>query len=319
MKRRLVLTAAASAVALPRAFAQSRPIRIVVPFAPGGSGDIIPRTIAPFMSEFLKQTVVVENLSGGGGSIGASHVAKAAPDGLTIGVATVSTHGIHPAVMKRPAYDSLRDFVPISNIARVPNVISVHPSVPAKDIKEVIQFIQNPKSNLDYGSPGVGSLGHMMGELFKQSTKGWMTHIPYRGGGPALADTVAGHVKALCDNLPNSLPHIKSGKLRALAVAWPTRTTQLPDVPTFAEVGLEVLNGPAWFGLVAPKGTPPQLVMQLQQAVAAAVAHPMARARIEELGSVPLGSTSEEFGNDLRNELAKWKEVARVAKISLDE
>lgn len=318
MRRRTAIATMASIAVLPRAFAQAKPIRIIVPFAPGGSADIIPRTIAPFMSEFLKQPVIVENLSGGGGSIGASYVAKAAPDGLTLGVATVSTHGIHPAVMKRAPYDPLRDFVPISNIARVPNVISVHPSVPAKDIKELIQLIQNPKSNLDYGSPGVGSLGHMMGELFKQSTKGWMTHIPYRGGGPALADTVAGHVKVLCDNLPNSLPHIKAGKLKAMAVAWPTRTAQLPDVPTFAEAGLEVLNGPAWFGLVAPKGTSPQLVQKLQQAVAAALAQPLARARIEELGSVPLGSTSEEFANDLRKELAKWKEVAQVAKISLE-
>jgi tripartite-type tricarboxylate transporter receptor subunit TctC len=319
MKRRqFVVTAAASCLAAPYVRAQDKPIRIVVPFAPGGSGDLIPRMIAPGMSEFLKQPVIVENRAGAGGSLGANYVAKSAPDGLTIGVATVSTHGIYPAVMTKAPYDPLKDFLPIANLARVPNVVSVHPSVPAKDMREFIALARNPKSYLDYGSPGVGSLGHMMGELFKQATQGYMLHIPYRGAGPALQDTLAGQIKVLFDNLPASLPHIKAGRLRALAVAWPTRLVQLPDVPTFAEAGLPTVNGPAWFGLVAPMGTSVAVIQKLQQAAAASIARPELRARIEDLGAVPLGNAPAAFAEEIRAEFSKWQRVAKLGKISLE-
>lgn len=317
-RRSFLAAAAASCVAAPAVWAQEKVVRIVVPFAPGGSGDIIPRTIAPAMAELLGQPVVVENRSGAGGSLGASYVAKSAPDGLTLGVATVSTHGIYPAIMRRAPYDPLKDFVPISNLARVPNVLSVHPSVPAQDIAEFIKLVKDPKSRLDYGSPGVGSLGHMMGELFKQATKGFMVHIPYRGAGPALQDALAGQVKALFDNLPASLPHIKAGKLRAMAVAWPSRLAHMPQTPTFAEAGLSLLNGPAWFGLVAPAGTPPATIERLQQAAAAALSRAQMRTRIEELGAVPLGGASEAFAQDMRAELRKWQDVATTARISLE-
>ena len=319
MQRRTFVTGAASVLALPDVRAENRAIRIVVPFAPGGSGDVIPRTLAPTISEILGQPVIVENVSGGGGRIGATHVARSAPDGLTFGVATVSTHGILPAVMKKLAYDPLRDFLPVSNLARVPNVISVHPSLAANSVSELIELIRDPKSGVNYGSPGVGSLGHMMGELFKQASKGNMTHIPYRGAGPALADAVAGHVKVLCDNLPASLPHIKAGKLRAMAVAWPQRHPQLPDIPTFAEVGLAVLNGPAWFGLVAPAGTSSQAVQRLQQAVARAMQQTAVRTRVEDLGATPIGNASQEFGNEMAMELSKWREVAKAANILLED
>jgi tripartite-type tricarboxylate transporter receptor subunit TctC len=319
MKRRqFVVTAAASCLAAPYVHGQEKPIRIIVPFAPGGSGDLIPRMVAPGMSEFLKQPVIVENRAGAGGSLGANYVAKSAADGLTIGVATVSTHGIYPAVMSKAPYDSLKDFLPITNLARVPNVVSVHPSVPAKDMREFIALVRNPRSYLDYGSPGVGSLGHMMGELFKQATQGYMLHIPYRGAGPALQDTLAGQIKVLFDNLPASLPHTKAGRLRALAVAWPTRLVQLPDVPTFAEVGLPTVNGPAWFGLVAPVGTSAAVIQRLQQAAAASIARPELRARIEDLGAVPLGNTPAAFAEEIRAEFSKWQRVAKLGKISLE-
>lgn len=319
MQRRSFLTGTAGLLAWPCVHAQNRAMRIVVPFAPGGSGDLIPRTIAPTLSEILEQAVIVENISGGGGRIGASHVARSTPDGLTFGVATVSTHGILPAVMKRPSYDPLRDFLPVSNLARVPNVISVHPSLPARNLAELIALVRSPTSRIPYGSPGVGSLGHMMGELFKQATQGSMTHIPYRGAGPALADAIAGHVMVLCDNLPASLPQIRTGKLRAMAVAWPQRLSQLPDIPTFAESGLAVLNGPAWFGLVAPAGTRPQAVERLQQAVARAMQQAAVRTRIEELGAMPIANTSQDFGAEMAAELHKWKELARAADIALDD
>lgn len=319
MKRRQLVTYAAASVACATVQAQTKPLRIVVPFAPGGSGDLIPRAIAPSISEQLGQPVVVENITGAGGVIGATHVARSAPDGLTLGVATVSTHGIQPAVMKRPPYDPAKDFVAVSNLARVPNIVSVHPSIAAQSMRDFIALVRNPKSGLDYASPGVGSLGHMMGELFKQSTKTFMVHIPYRGAGPALADVIAGHVKVLFDNLPASLPHVKAGRLRGMAVAWPTRHPQLPDVPTFAEVGLSVLNSPAWFGLVAPANTPAATVQRIQQAVSNAMKQPAVRSRVEELGAVALGNSSDEFAREMAAELQKWREVAKTAGVSLEE
>lgn len=318
MQRRQIIAATAACLAAPTLRAQEKALRIVVPFAPGGSGDLIPRMVAPVLSELLRQPVIVENRSGAGGSLGASHVAKSAPDGFTLGVATVSTHGIYPAVMKSPPYDPLKDFVPVSNLARVPNVVSVHPLVSAKDMREFVALARHPKSYLEYGSPGVGSLGHMMGELFKQATGAYMLHIPYRGAGPALADALAGQIKVLFDNLPASLPHVKAGRLRALAVAWPARLPHLPGVPTFAEAGLPGVNDPAWFGLVAPAGTPTGMVQRLQQGVAAALARPELRERIEGLGAVPLGNSSEVFAQELRAEFTKWQRVAKTGGISLE-
>ena len=321
MKRRqLIVTGITAYIASPLVRAQiaDKPLRIIVPFAPGGSGDLIPRLVAPAMAELLKRPVIVENRAGAGGSIGASYVAKSPPDGLTIGVATVSTHGIYPAVMKVAPYDPLKDFLPISNLARVPNVVSVHPSVPARDMAEFIALARNPRSYLDYGSPGIGSLGNMLGELFKQVAKGYMTHIPYRGAGPALQDALAGQIKVLFDNLPASLPHIKAGRLRALAVAWPSRLTPLPEIPTFAEVNLPALNDSSWFGLVAPVGTATDVIQRIQAATAGAVSRPDVKMRIQDLGAFALGSTAESFEATLRAEFTKWKKVAATGRISLE-
>ncbi len=320
MRRRQFVVASTASVAAAAAavHGQSRPIRMVVPFAPGGSGDVIPRTLAPFIGELLGQPVIVDNVAGAGGVIGAAQVARSAADGFTLGVATVSTHGIQPVVRKHPTYDPLKDFVAISNMARVPNIVSVNPTVPVRNLAEFVQFAKDPRSNLDYGSPGVGSLGHMMGELFKQSTKAFMVHVPYRGAGPALADTVAGHVKMLFDNLSASLSHVRAGRLRGLAVAWPSRVPQLPDIPTFAEAGVPALNDPAWFGLVAPAGTPTTVVTRIQRAIARAMAQPAVRARIEELGAVPVGGSSEEFAKEIAAELQKWRQVAKTAGVFLE-
>lgn len=303
---------------VPMVKAQDRVIRIIVPFAPGGSGDLIPRIVAQAMSESLGDTVIVENRAGAGGVVGSLYVSRAAPDGLTLGVATVSTHAIQPAVMAKPSYNPLSDFAPISNLASVPNIISINPAVPARDIEAFIKLAKQKDQDLTYGSPGIGSLGHMMGELFVQSTGARLRHVPYRGAGPALQDTIAGHVNALCDNLPASLPHVQGGRLRALAIAWPDRIGQLPDVPTFSEIGISALNDPAWFGLVGPAGLSPGMVQRLQASVAAAMQRPEIAAKIRELGAVPSSNTSGEFAAQIESELNKWRGVAKAANISLE-
>ncbi|MGS1109886.1 Bug family tripartite tricarboxylate transporter substrate binding protein [Achromobacter anxifer] len=320
MKRRCFLKVCAVSMAAAPVVARSqdRIIRIVVPFAPGGSGDLIPRIVAPAMSERLGMTVIVENRAGAGGVIGATYVARAPADGLTLGVATVSTHAIQPAVLAKPPYDPLKDFAPISNLARVPNVISINPGLPAQDMAEFIKLAKQRGGDITYGSPGVGSLGHMMGELFAQATGAAMRHIPYRGAGPALQDAIAGHVDVLCDNLPASLPHIQGKRLRALAVAWPGRVEQLPDVPTFAQVGVQALNDPAWFGLVAPAGTPAEFVQRVSEAAAVALKHPEVAGRIRQLGAVPQGGQPEAYVADIQSELDKWRRVASAGNISLE-
>lgn len=319
MHRRRFLTACAvTLAAAPLVRAEELVIRMIVAFAPGGSGDLIPRIVAPTMADRLKETIVVENKSGAGGSIGASYVAHAAPDGRTIGVATVSTHAIQPAVATNLPYDPMKDFIAISNLARVPNVMAVNPQVAAANVDELVKLSKKTSGGLAYASPGVGSLGHMMGELFAQSTGAALRHVPYRGGGPAVQDVIAGHVQILFDNLPSSVPHISGGRLRALAVAWPGRVSVVPDVPTFAEVHVPALNDPAWFGLVAPAGTPQAMVDRMQQAVAAAMKDPNVVRRIKELGAVPVGNTSAEYTAEIKAEYEKWRKVAKAANISLE-
>lgn len=320
MKRRSFIKACAvSMAAAPVVRAgQDRVIRIIVPFAPGGSADLIPRLVAQAMAESLGDTVIVENKAGAGGAVGTLYVSRSAPDGLTLGVATVSTHAIQPAVMARPGYHPLRDFSPISNLADVPNIISINPKVPAGDMAAFIALAKRADQDLMFGSPGVGSLGHMMGELFVQATGARLRHVPYRGAGPALQDAIAGHVTVLCDNLPASLPNVQAGRLRGLAVAWPARVAQLPDVPTFAQAGIPVLNDPAWFGLVGPAGMAPAQVARLQGAVAAALGRPEVAARIAELGAVPRANAPAEFSRQIGAELEKWHAVARKAGISLE-
>ncbi len=320
MKRRSFIKACAvSMAAAPVVRAgQDRVIRIIVPFAPGGSADLIPRLVAQAMADSLGDTVIVENKAGAGGAVGTLYVSRSAPDGLTLGVATVSTHAIQPAVMARPGYHPLRDFSPISNLADVPNIISINPKVPAGDMAAFIALAKRADQDLMFGSPGVGSLGHMMGELFVQATGARLRHVPYRGAGPALQDAIAGHVTVLCDNLPASLPHVQAGRLRGLAVAWPGRVAQLPDVPTFAQAGIAVLNDPAWFGLVGPAGMAPAQVARLQGAVAAALGRPEVAARIAELGAVPRANAPAEFSRQIGAELEKWIAVAHKAGISLE-
>ncbi|MDB5750383.1 MAG: transporter substrate-binding protein [Ramlibacter sp.] len=297
----------------------TRVIHLVVPFPPGGATDITARALQEVLPRLLTQPVVIDNRAGAGGSIGMAEVARAAPDGLTFGVATLSTHGVNPAVYPKLPYDPLKDFVGVTEIVKAPGVLAVNPKVlPVKDFAELVRYLKANPGKVSYASPGNGTIGHMWGELFKSSTGTSMVHIPYRGAGPAINDVLAGQVAVYFDQVAASLPHIKSGKLKALAVSWPTRLDVLPDVPTYAQMGFAINNDPSWFGLVAPAGTPQALVDRMQQAVAQAVQEPAVRDRLAGQGLYPSGSTPQAFSAQIVREIKKMKDVAGYAKVRLE-
>eukprot|EP01136_Pigoraptor_vietnamica_P016438 Opistho-1_new@4872 len=243
-----------------RADYPERPVRLVVPFGPGGSTDMVARLLAEKMGPLLGQTVLVENRGGAGGLLGAEAVAHAAPDGYTLGMATMSTHGANPAVSPRLPYDAIRDFAPITNVVAVPSVFVVHPDVPARTMQEFIVLAQAQPGRLSFASPGVGSLGHVNIELFMALADIELLHVPYRGAAQAANDALSGVVDAMTDNLPSTLPHIQAGRLRALAVLAAQRSPLLPEVPTYRELGFAEMSEGGWFGLVAPAGTPPTVL-----------------------------------------------------------
>jgi tripartite-type tricarboxylate transporter receptor subunit TctC len=296
----------------------SKPIRLIVPFPPGGTTDIVGRLFADRLGRELGQTVVVENRGGAGGSIGSGAVASAAPDGYTLGIATVSTHGINPAVYPSLPFDAEKDFTPISNLAAVPNIMTINPKVGVKDMGGFIKLAKAEPGKLTYASAGNGSVSHMMGELFKSASGTNLVHVPYRGVGPALNDVLAGQVDVMYDNLPSSLPHVQSGRLIALAVAAPERVKALPAVPTFAEVGLAPVNDASWFGLVGPAKLPKAVVDKLNAAVVKAEADPDVQARLAALGATPVGNSPDAFAKQISAEIAKNKRIAAEAQIKVD-
>lgn len=303
------------------AFAQSYPskaVKLQVPFAPGGTTDIVARVISEPLGRALGQSVVIENKAGGGGIVGANETAKAVPDGYSLGMATVSTTAANPAINPRMPYNAETDFTPIINIAATPNVIAVHPSFPAKNYKDFVAVLKKSPGRYSYSSSGTGGIGHLQTELWKSLQGVFVTHIPYTGAGPALRDTVGGQVEIIFDNVPSALPHIKAGRLVALAVAAPTRLAALPDVPTFKELGLEPVNRMAYYGILGPKGLPREVVDKVNAATRKALEDPAVRKRIEDTGSVVLGNTPEQFAQQMKDELAVYRKVVESAKLKLE-
>ena len=296
-----------------------RAITLIIPFPPGGSTDIVGRIAAEGLAKELGQPFVIDNRGGAGGAIGAKAIADAAPDGYTLGLATVSTHVVNPVVRGAAlGYDALKDFTYVSQIAAVPNVVSVHPSVPAKNMNEFVLYLKSNPGKLNFGTPGNGSLGHLTGETFKFAAGVDIVHVPYKGAGPALNDTLAGQVKVLFDNLPSSLPHIQAGRLRALAVASEKRVASLPDVPTFAEAGLPLLNDPSWFGLIGPARLPPAIVSRVGDALARAVRQPETAARLEAIAASPIANSADQFRAAVAAGIEASRRIARESNLKFD-
>jgi tripartite-type tricarboxylate transporter receptor subunit TctC len=328
-RRRLLLAAAVPALgpALARAQAAwpAKPVRIVVPFAAGGTTDILARALAPELQRAFGQPFVVDNRPGAGGNSGAAEVAKAASDGYTLLMGTVGTQAINPSLYPKMPYDAAKDFVPVTLVAGVPNVVVINPASAQKygvdSIATLVKALKANPGRLNMASSGNGTSIHLSGELFKTMTGTFMVHIPYRGSGPALIDLMGGAMDVMFDNLPSALPHIRSGKLKALAVTSAVRSAALPDLPAVAEAGGPALKGfeaSSWFGLLAPAGTPADIVGRVQAESAKALATPAMKERLLAQGAIPSGNTSAEFARFIEAETKKWAQVVKASGAKVD-
>lgn len=316
MKRRHCLSLLVSATLLAvsgASVAQSnypnKPIKLLVPFAAGGTTDIIARVISEPLGRELGTSIVVDNRGGGGGVIGATESARAAPDGYSLSIATVSTMASNPAINPNITYNPITDFTPVVNVAATPNVLVVHPSFPGQTFETFIEEVKSKPGEYSNASSGTGGVQHLQAELLKSLAGLDMIHIGYRGAGPALNDVVAGQVPVMLDNLPSALPFIKSGRLTAIAVAAPERVAVLPDVPTFAEVGLDGVNRMAFYGILGPKNLPPEITNQLNAAIVKVLQDPTVRKRIEDTGSIVIGNSADEFAQEIAQEYEVYKGV----------
>jgi tripartite-type tricarboxylate transporter receptor subunit TctC len=314
---------AASALALPSlSFAQAawpkQSIRFVVPFAPGGTSEIVARTVANELTKQLGQTVYVDNKGGGAGIPAMTEVAKAAPDGHTLILGHVGSLAVHPYIFNNLAYDVNKDFVPVTMLARVPNMFVIHPDLPAKNFKEFVELVKKNPGKYDYGSAGNASAGHLAMEYLKMVTGMFITHIPYRGTGPQLTDLLAGRTHASSAGLPALMPHVKSGKLRAIAVGTAQRLPMLPDVPTVAELGYKDFETSQWYGILVPAGTPRDVVKRLQEESLKAMKSNSVTARFTNDGAFGGGSTPEEFAAFIANQQKVWSAIIKRAAIKPD-
>jgi tripartite-type tricarboxylate transporter receptor subunit TctC len=294
-----------------------RPVRLVVPFATGGGTDLVARLTAQKLNERLGQPFIVENRPGAGGIVGTEMAARARPDGYTL-VVVSGSHTINPSLHKALPYDSLRDFAPVTKLVAGPALLVVHPSVPAHDVRELIALAKAKPGALSFASSGNGSPPHLAGELFKWMAGVDMVHIPYKGNGPAYADLVSGQVQLMFPNIASSLPYVRSGRLRALAVTSRERARAAPDIPTAAESGLPGYDLGSWFGLLAPAGTPPAVVNRLQQEIAAIYRDPQVRDTISATGVDPVANAPAEFATELRAETAQWSKLFAAARIQAE-
>ncbi len=312
---RLGLAALLACAALPAmADYPDKPIRLIVPYAVGGTTDIVARVVGNKLGTVLKQSIIIENRPGAGGSIGSAYAAKQASDGYTLVMAVESSHAVNPNVYAKQAYDPVKDFAPISNLADVPNVLVVNPQLDAKDIASFLSLLKAEPDKLAFGSSGNGGLSHMNGELFMQTTRTRMLHVPYKGLGPALNDLVAGQVQVVFDNIPSSYPLIQAQRIRPLAVAARERLKVLPDVPTYAEAGLPAMNHPSWFGLAAPAGTPDAILETLNGALREVLADPATVEAIERQGAMPAYMSRQAFGALIAQSYAHWGKVVQDIK-----
>ena len=326
MLRRALLARAAGVACLAASVSGSaraalwptRPIRLVVPFAPGGPSDLITRIVAEHVGGPLGQPMMVENVAGSGGSVGANETARSPADGYSLGVATVSTTAANPAIDPAIGYDPLIDFTPIVNMAATPYVIAVHPGFPARDFKGFLAELKRNPGKYSFASAGNGTSIHLLMELFKHLTGTFVTHIPYRGSGPAMKDTVAGQVPIILDGLPTALPFLKDGRLVPIVVGAPNRLAVLPAVPTFREVGLERMNRTGYYGLYGPKGLPRPVVDKVNSAVRRTLDEAVVRRRIEDIGAFVVGGTPEQFAEQIRAEYLMFRQVVVSQQLKLD-
>lgn len=323
--RRSVLSTialAAAAAALPLAASAqnypTKPITIVVPFAAGGTTDILARLVGQYLTTELGQPVVVENKAGAGGNIGAAYAAKAPADGHTLFMGTVGTHAINASLYKKLPYDPIKDFAPLSRVAMVPNLLVAHPSQPYKTVQEMIAYAKANPGKINFGSPGNGASPHLSGELFKSMTKVDMVHVPYKGSAPAVSDLLGGQISIMFDNLPSVIPHVRSGKLRAIAISTATRSADLPDVPTIAEAGVPGYEATSWFGMFAPAGTPAPVLAKISTALGKVLANAEVKKKIDDQGGEPANETPAQFADFIQKETIKWGKVVKESGASLD-